>query len=43
MAAGHPASGKILRDMQAAAYVCVGTTCSLPLTDPATLEAQLKS
>ncbi len=32
---GHPAAGKGKLDGQAAAYVCVGETCSLPITDPA--------
>jgi len=32
---GHPASGKGLVDGKAAAYVCVGTLCSLPVTEPA--------
>jgi len=32
---GHPASGKTARGAPATAYVCVGETCSLPLTDPA--------
>lgn len=35
--ASHPASGKGPVDGQPAAYVCVGQTCSLPLTDPADL------
>ena len=30
--ATHPASGKTQKDGLATAYVCVGTTCSLPLT-----------
>ena len=30
--AGHPAAGKTQKDGVATAYVCVGTTCSLPLT-----------
>jgi uncharacterized protein YyaL (SSP411 family) len=38
----HPAAGKGPVGGKAAAYVCVGTTCSLPLTDPAALEAQLR-
>jgi uncharacterized protein len=32
IAVGHPASGKKQIDGEATAYVCVGTTCSLPLT-----------
>ncbi len=39
--AGHPAYGKGLVDGQAAAYVCDGPVCSLPLTDPETLLANL--
>jgi uncharacterized protein len=37
----HPAHGKGLVDGRAAAYVCVGPVCSLPLTDPAKLVANL--
>ena len=29
----HPAAGKAQKGGVATAYVCVGTTCSLPLTD----------
>jgi uncharacterized protein YyaL (SSP411 family) len=39
--ASHPAHGKGLVDGHAAAYVCVGPVCSLPLTDPEKLVAQL--
>ncbi|MFQ5783648.1 MAG: thioredoxin domain-containing protein [Alphaproteobacteria bacterium] len=39
--ATHPAAGKGLVDGRAAAYVCAGQTCSLPLTDPAGLRAAL--
>ena len=39
--AGHPAYGKGLVDGRAAAYVCVGPVCSLPLTDPEGLLANL--
>ena len=35
LAAGHPAQGKGQVDGKAAAYLCRGTTCSLPITDPA--------
>ncbi len=35
--ASHPASGKTQSAGTATAYVCVGETCSLPLTDPAAL------
>ncbi|MGI9449121.1 MAG: thioredoxin domain-containing protein, partial [Geminicoccaceae bacterium] len=38
---GHPAHGKGLVDGQAAAYVCEGQTCRLPITDPAELSKQL--
>ncbi|HEY3911182.1 MAG TPA: thioredoxin domain-containing protein [Stellaceae bacterium] len=38
---GHPAHGKGLVDGRAAAYVCVGPVCSLPLTDPEKLLARL--
>lgn len=33
----HPASGKKQIDGQATAYVCVGMTCGLPVTDPSDL------
>jgi len=39
--ADHPAHGKGLADDRAAAYVCVGPVCSLPLTDPEKLAANL--
>ncbi len=39
--AAHPASGKGQIDGKATAYVCVGPVCSLPLTDPAALAADL--
>jgi uncharacterized protein YyaL (SSP411 family) len=39
--AGHPAYGKGLVSGHAAAYVCDGPVCSLPLTDPAVLAAEL--
>ena len=38
---GHPAAGKGQLDGQATAYVCEGMVCSLPLTDPADLRADL--
>ena len=38
---GHPAVGKGLVDGAPAAYVCRGTTCSLPITDPAALRDHL--
>ncbi len=34
---GHPAHGKRMMDGRAAAYVCAGTTCLAPVTDPAAL------
>jgi hypothetical protein len=37
LADGHPAAGKGQLDGVATAYVCVGRTCGLPLTDPAAL------
>ncbi len=39
--AGHPAAGKAQVDGKATAYVCRGTTCSLPITDPAELAGAL--
>jgi hypothetical protein len=39
--AGHPAAGKGRQDGRATAYVCRGPTCSLPLTDPEALAAEL--
>ena len=38
---GHPAAGKGQHDGRATAYVCVGPTCSLPVTDPADLADRL--
>ena len=37
----HPASGKGLVDGMAAAYVCVGPVCGLPLTSPDALAREL--
>ncbi|MGF1641681.1 MAG: thioredoxin domain-containing protein [Rhodospirillales bacterium] len=37
----HPAHGKSTVDGRPAAYVCVGSTCGLPITDPAELKAVL--
>jgi uncharacterized protein YyaL (SSP411 family) len=37
----HPASGKSMVGGRATAYVCQGPVCSLPLTDPAQLAADL--
>ena len=39
--AGHPAHGKVKRDDLPTAYVCVGQTCSLPVTDAAHLTSAL--
>ena len=38
---GHPAAGKLPADGTAAAFVCRGPSCSLPLRDPAALAAAL--
>ncbi|MBI3513521.1 MAG: thioredoxin domain-containing protein [Proteobacteria bacterium] len=38
----HPAHGKTRVDGRSAAYVCIGPTCSLPLTDPGALTARLR-
>jgi uncharacterized protein YyaL (SSP411 family) len=38
----HPAVGKVSCDGKAAAYVCVGTTCSLPISSPDQLTQMLK-
>jgi uncharacterized protein len=35
--AGHPAQAKVAAAREPAAFVCVGTTCSLPITSPAAL------
>ena len=37
----HPAHGKQAVKGQATAYVCIGTTCSAPVTDPEGLAAAL--
>jgi len=39
--AAHPAHGKGQAGGRATAYVCVGTTCSLPIADPQALAAAL--
>jgi uncharacterized protein YyaL (SSP411 family) len=39
--AGHPAYGKIATDGAAAAYLCRGGVCGLPLHDPAALRAAI--
>ncbi len=41
LAASHPAHGKGAVNGRAAAYVCVGTTCSLPIEDACALARQL--
>ncbi|BAE53361.1 thioredoxin domain-containing protein [Paramagnetospirillum magneticum] len=38
---GHPAHGKSLVDGRAAAYICQGSTCRAPVTDPDQLAALL--
>lgn len=40
---GHPAHGKVKRDDLPTAYVCVGQTCSLPVTDVAHLQSALRA
>ncbi len=40
--AGHPAHGKDMVDGAPTAYVCVGATCRLPVTDPETLRRELQ-
>jgi uncharacterized protein YyaL (SSP411 family) len=40
---GHPTYGKTSVDGKATAYVCVGETCSLPITDPEGLRSALSS
>ena len=39
--ASHAAAGKEMIDGKATAYVCIGQTCGLPVTDAAALTAQL--
>ncbi len=39
----HPAAGKGPVDGKPAAYVCVGATCSLPVTDPAALAERIEA
>ena len=39
---GHPAAGKGQQDGKPTAYVCIGTTCSLPLTEPGALARQIR-
>lgn len=38
---GHPAVGKNQVGGKATAYVCIGETCSLPLTDPSALRDEM--
>ena len=40
--AGHPAQGKTQTDGQATAYLCIGTTCTMPITAPADLALALR-
>jgi uncharacterized protein len=40
---GHPTYGKTAINGQATAYVCIGQSCSLPLTDPEALRATLSN
>ena len=42
LSASHPAHGKDAVGGRATAYVCRGTTCTLPLTDAASLAAELE-
>ena len=37
----HPAHGKSLVDNKPTVYICVGTTCTLPLTEPEDIRKQL--
>ena len=39
----HPAHGKAQMNDTATAYVCIGTTCSLPVTTPEDLREQLEA
>jgi uncharacterized protein YyaL (SSP411 family) len=39
----HPAQGKTKVDGKPAAYVCIGSTCSLPITDAEALASALKN
>ena len=40
---GHPARPKIEATTGAAAFVCIGETCSLPITDPAALNSAINA
>src|SRR5262249_2354175 len=39
LAASHPAQEKIKATAQSAAFICVGETCSLPMTEPDAIAA----
>jgi uncharacterized protein YyaL (SSP411 family) len=40
--ASHPAHGKTALDGKPTAYICIGETCSLPVTDAAALIEEMK-
>ena len=39
----HPASGKNMHGNKAKAFVCIGRTCSMPITDPSELYLALNN
>ena len=41
--AGHPAQAKIAAGAGSAAFICVGETCSLPVTNPEQIAATIKA
>jgi len=43
LAPAHPARDKIAQAHSARAYICVGETCSLPVTDPKALAAAIEA
>jgi uncharacterized protein len=43
LAPTHPARGKIAQASGAQAFICVGETCSLPVTDPAAIAAAFEA
>jgi uncharacterized protein len=43
LAASHPARDKVTQADGARAYICVGETCSLPVTDPKALVAAIET
>jgi uncharacterized protein YyaL (SSP411 family) len=43
LSSGHPARQKIVAAAEPQAFVCVGETCSLPITDPADLDAAIEA